>query len=78
VLVLAGLSGSMMPREMMPEHVRQLSLLTPHAWALDAYGQLLNFEGVPPQIDRVLLACGVLTAFGLVFTLIAWVVMKLE
>jgi ABC-type Na+ efflux pump permease subunit len=77
VLVLAGLSGSMMPREMMPEHVRQLSLLTPHAWALDAYAQLLNFEGVPPQVDRVLLACGVLTAFGLVFTLIAWILMML-
>ena len=31
VLVLAGVSGSMMPREMMPEQMRQLSLVTPHA-----------------------------------------------
>src|SRR5581483_3546496 len=41
VLVLAGISGCLMPRELMPEEMKRLSLLTPHAWALDAYAQLL-------------------------------------
>jgi ABC-2 type transport system permease protein len=78
VLVLAGVSGSMLPREMMPEEMRQFSLVTPHAWALDAYADLLNPEGQTPDVGRVLLACAALTGFGAVFLLAAWVLMKLD
>ncbi|WP_088260426.1 ABC transporter permease [Fimbriiglobus ruber] len=78
VLVLAGVSGSMMPREMMPEEMRQISLVTPHAWALDAYAQLLNPDGAAPNVSQVLLSCGVLAGFGGVFLLLAWFAMKLE
>jgi ABC-type multidrug transport system permease subunit len=79
VLVLAGVSGSLMPREMMPEEMRTISLVTPHAWALDAYAQLLNPEpGAVVHIDQVLLACGVLAGFGLVFLLLAWLLLSLE
>ena len=42
VLVLAGLSGCLMrDRDLMPEQMQTVSLVTPHAWALDAYRQLL-------------------------------------
>ena len=33
VLVLAGVSGCLMPRDLMPEEMRRASLVTPHAWA---------------------------------------------
>ncbi|MCU0705226.1 MAG: ABC transporter permease [Fimbriiglobus sp.] len=73
VLVLAGLSGSMMPREMMPESMRQWSKVTPHAWALDAYEHLLYPDATTVNAPDVWLDCGMLTLFGLGFTLLAWV-----
>src|SRR5206468_4083170 len=42
VLFLALLSGCLIPRELMPEAMLQVSHFTPHAWALDAYRQLLQ------------------------------------
>jgi ABC-type multidrug transport system permease subunit len=70
VLVLGGVSGSLMPRELMPESMKRASLVTPHAWALDAYSQLL---GSPtPDVGVVLTACGVLLAFGTGFLALAW------
>jgi ABC-2 type transport system permease protein len=78
VLVLAGVSGSMLPREMMPEDMRQISRVTPHAWALDAYSQLLNPDNPTPDVGLVLTACGVLTGFGVVFLLLAWWRMRLD
>ena len=76
--VLAGISGSMMPREMMPEDMRQLSLITPHAWALNAYAQLLSRDTPMVETQQVLLSCGVLTAFGVGFSLLAWRLLKLD
>lgn len=78
VLVLAGVSGSVMPREMMPEEMQQMSLITPHAWALEAYSQLLNPDNPAPDVDQVLFACGVLTGFGAVFLLLAWWLLRLD
>jgi ABC-2 type transport system permease protein len=72
VLVLAGLSGSMMPREMMPESMRQWSKVTPHAWALDAYEHLLYPDATTIDAAQVWADCGVLAAFGLGFVLLAW------
>lgn len=76
VLMLAGISGCLMPRALMPEDMKQLSLFTPHAWALDAYAQLL-LSGTP-NIEVVLTACGVLAAFGVGFVGLAWAVLRLE
>ena len=62
----------MLPREMMPEEMRQLSLITPHAWALDAYAQLLGRDDPAVDAGQVLRACGVLAGFGVIFLLLAW------
>jgi len=78
VLVLAGISGSLMPRELMPEQMRQISLITPHAWALDAYSQLLTPDVPTPDVAVVWRSCGVLTLFGVGFTLLAWWRMRLD
>ena len=75
VLVLGGISGCLMPRDQMPEQMQRISQITPHAWALDAYQELLVQT---PHLPNVFLACGVLTAFGLVFIGVAWWVLRLD
>jgi ABC-2 type transport system permease protein len=69
VLVLAGISGCLMPRELMPEAMKQFSLITPQAWALEGYAQLLL--NPQPNLHLVEQACGVLLAFGLGFLLLS-------
>jgi len=78
VLVLAGLSGCLMgDRALMPEQMQELSRLTPHAWALDAYRELLA-GGSAPNVRLVALACAVLAGFGVLFTTLSWWSMRLE
>lgn len=76
VLLMAGVSGSLMPRDLMPEEMRQVSRVTPHAWALDAYSQLL--ANPEPQTGIVLMACTVLVGFAAMFTLLAWWRLRLD
>jgi ABC-2 type transport system permease protein len=77
VLVLAALSGGLMgDRSFMPETMQQLSRVTPHAWALDAYRQLLTAS--TPNLEMVATACGVLFAFGVGFMIVAWWRLKLD
>jgi ABC-type Na+ efflux pump permease subunit len=78
VLVLAGISGCLMgDRELMPEAMQRISLVTPQAWALIAYKQLLaNAGAVNPAI--VLQACAVLIGFGLGFIFLAWCFLRLD
>jgi ABC-type multidrug transport system permease subunit len=76
VLVLAGVSGCLMPRDLMPEQMKEISRLTPHAWALDAYSQLLI--NPQPEIAIVSKACLALIGFGALFTAFAWWRLKLE
>jgi ABC-type multidrug transport system permease subunit len=77
VLMLAGISGCLMGDwTLMPEQMQEISRITPHAWALDAYRQLLTSP--TPNYALVGQACGVLTAFGVGFMLLAWGALKLE
>jgi ABC-2 type transport system permease protein len=77
VLMLAGISGCLMgDRDLMPETMQEISRFTPHAWALDAYRQLLTSPS--PNYALVGEACAVLTAFGVGFILLAWGALKLE
>jgi ABC-type multidrug transport system permease subunit len=78
VLVLAGISGCLMgDREMMPENMQRLSLITPHAWALVAYRQLLANPG-HPNLELVVQSCVVLVGFGVGFLLVAWFFLRLD
>jgi ABC-type Na+ efflux pump permease subunit len=76
VLVLGGVSGSLMPRDLMPESMKQASLVTPHAWALDAYSQLL--VNPQPDLGVVAAACFALLGFGTAFLAVAWWRLDLE
>jgi ABC-2 type transport system permease protein len=77
VLMLAGISGCLMgDRALMPEQMQDISRLTPHAWAMDAYLQLLTSPS--PNFAIVGRACAVLSAFGIGFILLAWWALKLE
>jgi hypothetical protein len=69
VLVMGGLSGALMPRDLMPEQMRTISLITPPAWSLEAIMHALA-EPEPDPL-RIGQACGLLLAFGIVFTLLA-------
>jgi ABC-2 type transport system permease protein len=44
-LGLAALGGSMVPLEVFPSAMRQIAHVTPHAWANDAFSQLLRHGG---------------------------------
>jgi ABC-type Na+ efflux pump permease subunit len=78
VLVLAGISGCLMgDRDLMPENMQKFSLITPQAWALLAYKQLLANPG-PANLAIVAQACLALTGFGLVFLFLAWCFLRLD
>lgn len=70
LLTLSALGGCFVPRILMPEWLQRLGMITPHAWALDAYQDLLvrgyGLADVWPK-------AGALSLFALVFfSLGAW------
>ncbi|HMP15608.1 MAG TPA: ABC transporter permease, partial [Gemmatales bacterium] len=69
VLILAGISGCLMPRELMPDAMKEFSRLTPQAWALDAYSQLLL--NPIPNLTMVGTSCLMLLGFGFIFIVFA-------
>ncbi len=70
LLVLAALGGCFVPRFVMPAGLQAAGLATPHAWALEAYHDLLVRGG---GLLEVLPEVAVLLAFALVaFTLGVW------
>lgn len=67
---LAALGGSMMPSEFFSDTLRTISHITPHAWALDAYAELIRRDGTVADISTEL---GVLVGYAvLLFTIAAW------
>ncbi len=76
VLVLALVSGCLIPRELMPEQTQRLALLTPHGWALAAYRQLLLSPD--PNLTTIHEAVGVLAGFGAGFLALAWSLLRLD
>jgi len=79
VLILALIGGCVLPREMMPEQAQAASLLTPQGWALDAYRELLDPDSNSvPNLIIVYKACGVLACFGVVFSGLAWWLLRLD
>jgi ABC-2 type transport system permease protein len=64
LLTLSAMGGCFVPRFIMPDWLRTAGLVTPHAWALDAYQDLFvrgyGLLGVLPKV-------GVLAIFAVVF-----------
>ncbi len=78
VFLLALVSGALLgDRALFSEQTQQLSLLTPHSWALDAYRQLLA-NPAEPNLQRVGRDCAVLAAFGISFLALAWGTLRLD
>jgi ABC-2 type transport system permease protein len=65
VTSLAGLSGCFLPRDWMPEVMKQVSLATPHAWSLIAYAEALT--NPQPASSVIALHCLGLLGFSAVF-----------
>jgi ABC-2 type transport system permease protein len=64
VLTMAALGGSMVPRSIMPDTMQTIGLITPHAWAIEGYQDVIvRDEG----IADVMPAFAVLLAFAAVF-----------
>jgi ABC-2 type transport system permease protein len=76
VVVLAFLSGCLTPGLWDDERMQLVSQFTPHAWALDAYKQLLI--NPTPNLEMVAEASGVLTGFGAGFLALAWWCLRLD
>ncbi|XQY92752.1 ABC transporter permease [Metabacillus sp. HB246100] len=74
-LTLAALGGTMVPLFIMPDVMQQIALITPHAWALNGYQDLLvRGLGVESVLGNALALFG----FGASFLLVALWKMKDE
>jgi ABC-2 type transport system permease protein len=70
VVTMAALGGVMVPRVAMPQSMQTLGLLTPHAWALTAYQDVL-VRGA--GLATVVPAIAVLLGFASLFFAVALV-----
>lgn len=72
-IILAALAGVMVPKFLMPEYMQQLAVISPHAWALDAYLDIFLFgQGLAAVWQESIM----LILFGLTATLLALLVLK--
>jgi ABC-2 type transport system permease protein len=67
-LLLGTLGGCMWPLEVAPQIFKTIALFTPPYWAIQGIQDVMSFG---KSWFDVLPECGVLTAFGAVFTCIA-------
>ncbi|HEX9122669.1 MAG TPA: ABC transporter permease [Actinomycetota bacterium] len=67
-LVLAALGGCMVPLEVFPPVMRTIAHVTPHAWALDAFGEILGHDA---GIGAVLPELAMLAGYAAVLLLLA-------
>jgi ABC-2 type transport system permease protein len=67
---LAALGGSMIPAELFSDTMQKVAHITPHAWALDGFAELVRRGG---NTADILPELGVLAAYALVLMLLsAW------
>lgn len=67
-LILAALGGAMVPLELFPETMLKIAHLTPHAWALDGFSELIRFDG---GLADVIVPIVVLLGFGVALLALA-------
>lgn len=65
VISLAGISGCFVPRDWMPELMREISVITPHTWSLIGYLEAMT--NPQPQLAVIGKSCLLLLAFSGVF-----------
>ena len=65
VITFGLISGSMFPRDWLPDVMKSVSLVTPHAWALTAYEQILSAHD--PNVGIVLQCCAALVGFAMLY-----------
>jgi ABC-2 type transport system permease protein len=70
VIIMAGVSGCFMPRDWLPDLMKQISLATPHAWSLIAYDEILSRQHVQHAV--VIRSCGMLLGFAVLFFTMGW------
>ena len=70
VISLAGVSGCFMPREWMPDVMKELSVVTPHAWSLIGYMELLL--NPQPEVAVIVKSCLMLLGFSAVFFVVGY------
>ena len=63
-------SGCFMPREWLPEIMLKISLITPHAWSLMAYEQLLARQFVDVTVVRH--CCLMLLTYSAIYFALGW------
>jgi ABC-2 type transport system permease protein len=72
-LVFAALGGAMVPLEVFPPLMRTIAHATPHAWAIDAFGEIL---GKSAGVAQILTDLGVLAAYAIAVTAVATVLFR--
>lgn len=75
LLLMGLLSGCLIPRVLLPDTIQKLSVVTPHAWALNAYQDLL-LRHLP--LSATLVNIGMVVLFGITFYGIALARFKYE
>ncbi|MBI1314353.1 ABC transporter permease subunit, partial [bacterium] len=70
VITMAGISGCFMPRNWQPQLMQKLGLITPHAWALIGYDQLLVQEHLNAAV--IGRSCAMLLVFAAAFFAVGW------
>lgn len=72
-LVIAALGGSMLPIEIMPSAMQTVARATPHAWAYDAFSEVIRNDGT--LID-ILPQLGVLAAMAVALIALGGVMLR--
>jgi len=67
-LGLAALGGAMLPSELFSDTLQTIAHITPHAWALDGFAELVRRDGT---VVDILPELGVLTAYAAVLLALA-------
>ena len=75
LLVMGFVSGTLIPRAFLPVSLQRLSYITPHAWALQAYQDVM-LRHLP--LTATLANLGMVLVFGVVFYLLALSRFKFE
>lgn len=70
VITLAGIGGCFVPREWMPDVMKKISVVTPHAWSLMGYLEALS--NPQPEVTVIVNCCLMLLGFSVIFFVVGY------